>query len=195
MRQYPILLFALFFLVATSCKRERDLQTSVFIEDETAPSLPIYSEWGYNTFGAYYDREPFVSSSYLLPFKVIVNGGKTNFIFQGNRYGNDITMTFAINGYLPAEYTDLVDLNGRSYDIKAPALSVTIKEFGVYKTVSILKGNLTFIRAQKLLIDEKQVEVILSGTFELQALIDSMPISISDGRFDMGIGWDNFYNY
>jgi hypothetical protein len=62
-------------------------------------------------------------------------------------------------------------------------------------TANILSGELTFKRAQNLLVDEKQVEVILSGYFEFKALIDNEPVTISNGRFDVGISPDNFYNY
>jgi hypothetical protein len=59
----------------------------------------------------------------------------------------------------------------------------------------ILNGILQFKRAQNLIVDKKQIEVILSGYFEFQALVDEEPISITLGRFDVGIGADNFFKY
>ena len=55
--------FALFATVAMSfgCSREYNLEQTIFIYDPEFQDLPIYSEWGYNTFGAYYDREAFIS--------------------------------------------------------------------------------------------------------------------------------------
>jgi hypothetical protein len=41
-----------------SCQKMSDYELSgtFFIEDPYYPGLPIYSEWGYNTFGAYIYR-------------------------------------------------------------------------------------------------------------------------------------------
>ena len=43
--------------------------------------------------------------------------------------------------------------------------------------------------------DNEPIEVILSGVFEFQALINNEPVSMSLGRFDVGVGQSNFYNY
>jgi hypothetical protein len=59
----------------------------------------------------------------------------------------------------------------------------------------IIGGTLHFKRVQNLLVDKKQVEVILSGTFEYQALMNDVPFSVSEGRFDVAVGKDNFYRY
>lgn len=55
-----------------------ELSRTVFIEDRTSPGLPVYSEWGYNTFGAYIDRVPFVSGEEE-PAKVYVNSDTLHF--------------------------------------------------------------------------------------------------------------------
>jgi len=47
--------------------------------------LPIYSEWGYNTFGAYYDREIFVSNDISVPAKVSVSNNEMSFILDGQK--------------------------------------------------------------------------------------------------------------
>lgn len=57
----------------------------------------------------------------------------------------------------------------------------------------ILEGELNFKRVQILQVDKKVVEAILSGYFDLKAIINGKPITVSDGRFDVGIGRDNFY--
>ena len=56
-----IFLFLLASFSLSSCEQMEDfsLTTSVFIEDPYYPGLPVYSVWGYNTFGAYIDRTPF----------------------------------------------------------------------------------------------------------------------------------------
>ena len=36
-------------IIIISCKKDKNLRDSIFIEDFESPGLPIYSEWGYNT--------------------------------------------------------------------------------------------------------------------------------------------------
>ena len=45
------------------------------------------------------------------------------------------------------------------------------------------------------MVDKQQYEIILSGVFDFQALINNEPTSISMGRFDVGIANDNFFKY
>ena len=59
-----------------------ELSRSVFIPDRTSPGLPEYSEWGYNTFGAYIDRVPFVSGEEE-PAKIYVNSDTLHFFLKG----------------------------------------------------------------------------------------------------------------
>ena len=76
MKSLKLVYVAILFLIITaSCEKLEDFSLSgtIFIEDPYYPGLPIYSEWGYNTFGAYIDRKPFISTSDDLPIKVIVN--------------------------------------------------------------------------------------------------------------------------
>jgi hypothetical protein len=61
--------------------------------------------------------------------------------------------------------------------------------------MQIISGQFYFKRAQYLRVDKKPSEVILSGTFELQARINGELVSISDGRFDTGISDSNFFKY
>jgi hypothetical protein len=61
--------------------------------------------------------------------------------------------------------------------------------------IEILNGTFQIKRAQHLLVDNKPEEVILSGVFEFQALINGEPVTISTGRFDVGVGEGNFYTF
>ena len=70
MKTYILIILRLIAAFLTSCKKENELKKSVFIYDPENIDLPEYSEWGYNTFGAYYDREIFVSTDEAVPAKI-----------------------------------------------------------------------------------------------------------------------------
>ena len=191
-------------LVFAGCKKENELKKSVFISDPELADLPAYSEWGYNTFGAYYEREVFVSNNQQVPAKVVVSNNTMSFILDGQKGGSggsdyynyyypEMTMTFKLTDFLPAEYSDLTVFNDTTLDLKNPLYQVAISVDSVQYAVTILSGELIFKRAQNLSVDKKSVEVILSGYFDFKALINDKPVTISDGRFDVGIGPDNFY--
>jgi len=197
-----ILTAALFF---TACSDDAELQRSVFISDEDYPNLPAYTEWGYNTFGAYYDRELFIYNVYEVPAKVVNTEGTTSFILNGTRGlyyyydynagNNSMSVSFDLIGFLPQAYTDLVVLNDSVIDLMNPDCRVMVTMNGQKYQEEIIGGTLHFKRVQNLLVDKKQVEVILSGTFEYQALNNDVPFSVSQGRFDVAVGKDNFYRY
>lgn len=191
-------------MVAGGCKKDNELKKSVFIEDSESPDLPQYSEWGYNTFGAYYDREAFVSNNKEVPAKFIVTKNITSFVLTGQEgtysdySGNSDTkmsMTFKISGFLPQNYKELMTLNDTTLDLKDSSYQVLVTIGTINDTATILEGELIFKRAQNLIVDTKPEEVILSGYFGFKALIKNVPITISEGRFDVGISSDNFYNY
>lgn len=198
MKKLNIVLFlAILTLLLSSCSNEDyHLNKSIFIEDTTSPGLPIYSEWGYNTFGAYIDRVPFVSDRVNLPAKVIVNPDTFNLILNGNMNNTQpVKLTFKILGYSPATYADLISLNDKNFNLQSENCIVTLTENDKTSTLKIINGELKFIRVQKLFVDKVLTKSILSGTFSFQTFKGNDPITISNGRFDLGIGYDNFYNY
>lgn len=81
----PLFTIALLLLLSSSCSKHDDLSLTgtIFIEDSYFPGFPFYSERGYNTFGAYVDRKPFISTTSDLPVKVIENGDTTHLIIRG----------------------------------------------------------------------------------------------------------------
>ncbi|HEY4788411.1 MAG TPA: hypothetical protein VIH57_20305 [Bacteroidales bacterium] len=203
MKRYFLIFLTIVFVFA-GCKKETELQKSVFINDPENPDLPEYSEWGYNTFGAYYDRVPFISNDNEVPAKVIVTNNVMSFALTGQKggntyyYGNDygsMSITFKISGFLPQDYNQLITLNDTILDLKNSAYQVVVSMDTNQYTATILSGQLQFKRVQNLLVDTKQVEVILSGYFDFKALIKNSPITVSSGRFDVGIDTDNFYVY
>jgi hypothetical protein len=192
-------------LLSAACSDEAELQKSVYIPDEDFPDLPAYTEWGYNTFGAYYDRELFIYNEYEVPAKVVNTEGTTSFILTGTRgayyyYGYSdgnylMSVSFDLTGFLPQAYTDLVALNDSVIDLLNPDCRVMVTRDGQQYQEQIINGTLHFKRVQNLIVDKEQVEVILSGTFEYQALSNDVPFSVSMGRFDVAVGKSNFYRY
>lgn len=203
MRKNLIKLFISVVILSVSCSKEYELNKSVFIPDRDFPDLPAYTERGYNTFGAYYDRELFLYDDNTVPVKVINTGGKTSFTLKGHK-GNtgyysgtssQMSLSFGLHGFLPDSYSDLIALNDTIINLQDSLCQVSLLIDNAEPNVRILNGSLNFKRAQNLIVDKEQVEVILSGTFEFQALIDNEPISITSGRFDVGVGTGNFFRY
>jgi hypothetical protein len=190
-----VAILSVIVLSLNSCQKDNDLSRSVYVSDPENPDLPAYSEWGYNTFGAYYDRAAFISSSSEVPVKVVVNDSATSFVFAGYKgYGSSkMAMTFEISGLLPNSYRDLILLNDTVFNLLKPTIHVSISEGLTTVPVTILEGQLNFKRAQNLFVDKVQKEVILSGYFNFKAIINNVPVTISDGRFDVGVENDNFY--
>ena len=200
----PLIILSILILVFVGCKKENELKKSVFVYDNESEGLPAYSEWGYNTFGAYYDRDIFISNNHVVPAKVVVSKDTMSFILDGQKgNSNDyydsyiaMTMTFRFAGFTPQQYSNLTVLNDTIFDLKGKSCHVLMSINNEKEdTIKILSGTLTFKRAQNLQVDKKPIEVILSGYFEFQALVKNKLITISDGRFDIGISPDNFYNY
>ncbi|HYW95115.1 MAG TPA: hypothetical protein VE870_05980 [Bacteroidales bacterium] len=193
------LLYLLFVLpmVLLACQKSDDYQLSqsVFIEDPYYPGLPGYSEWGYNTFGAYIDRKPFTSNNYEIPAKIIVNGDVMHIIMKGDMLGQNVKLTFSIKGYSPPDYIDLKTLDNTVINLKDTGNTVTLEIGDSEKILNLIEGELTFKRVQNLYVDEELDRAIVSGTFNFKTFLDNEPVAISHGRFDFGIGYENFYNY
>jgi hypothetical protein len=190
-------------VVLFACDSDYELKQSVFIEDAASPGLPRYSEWGYNTFGAYYGREKFVSNEVDVPLNVIHEGSTTSFEFNGqlgsqhvsSGFDNSFSMTLTYEGFNPESYEDLIELNNVTLDLMDVAHTIVFKDAtGAYQA-EILSGHIHVKRAQHLLVDRRPTQVILSGVFEMQAKINGVPVTISDGRFDIGVSPDNFFKY
>lgn len=188
--------------IIVGCKKENELKKSVWIPDSDYNDLPAYTEWGYNTFGAYYDRQAFVSNNNAVPAKVIFTNNNTSFELYGqlNNLNYDepdkkMIMKFRLPNIKPTQYKDLIALNGVVLDLTDSLTQVTIINDTTENIVKILSGELKFKRVQNLIVDKKPIEVILSGYFDFRTLINNQPITIWEGRFDVGVGPDNFYIY
>jgi len=185
--------------ILLACSDESELKRSVFINDPDAPGLPKYSEWGYNTFGAYYNRDIVVSNDYEVPVQVIQQTNATTFQFKGqkgsNYWGDFFSIILTIQDFNPSSYQDLMALHQTVIDLTDDRYSVSITDATSTRSIQLLNGTFEIKRAQFLLVDGDPEEVILSGVFEFQAIIDGEPVSISEGRFDVGVGSYNFFKY
>jgi len=197
-------------IILASCSTsEFELEKSVYEPDAVMPSLPAYTEWGYNTFGAFYERKLFTYNDEEVPAKVINSAGMTRFILKGeldridyddyyDGYDPDYTLmslTFELPDFNPETYTDLVLLNDKVIDLTAPDLDVILVIGTDTVDMDIFDGELEFKRVQHLFVDENPVKVILSGYFGFQALVNGEPVSMSYGRFDVGVDRYDFARY
>ncbi len=195
-----LFLFTLLLLavITLSCSKDHELKESYFVPDPDNPELPAYSEWGYNTFGCFYDRQTFIYDDYTVPLKVIVNDSGTSFDFAGKLSGTDyyngkMTLRIKFSDFKPTHYSELADFNQQVVNLEDSAIKVSVILNNVESNVEIISGSIEFKRAQLLRVDEEELETILSGYFDFKAIINGVPITVSDGRFDVGVGNDNFY--
>jgi|BioPla2DNA2_1021312.scaffolds.fasta_scaffold11778_3 hypothetical protein len=183
--------------ITSSCAYDSyELSKTVFIPDYENPGLPIYSEWGYNTFGMYIDRSTFVSTDHILPSKIIVNPDTFNIRLSGFYQSVSTTLTVSVIGYAPRDYPDLISLNDSTINLKEDNCIITLgKKSEKAVKLPIIDGYITFKKAQNLYVDNELSKTILSGTIQFRTFFDGEPVAITNGRFDLGIGYENFYYY
>ncbi len=186
----------LLLLIAPACQKFEDfsLSATIFIEDQYYPGLPIYSEWGYNTFGTYIDRKPFISTHEGLPVKVIVKSDTTNFILKGKFASGSVELQFSFKGFSPDTYQDLIDFDDKTINLRDENCSVSLKIGTEEHSLNIIEGEFKVKRVQRLYVDEEFNRTIISGYFNFKTFLYGEPIAISQGRYDLGIGYENFYN-
>lgn len=196
--KHKILFFILICtsIIATSCTKGGDfyLRRTIFIEDENSPGLPIYSEWGYNTFGAYIDRAEFVSTDMEQPVKVFVRNDSCHIQLAGSYNSQQTTIDFSIADFTPKDESELLSLDNKTFDLSDKKLSTSLNIGTQTHPLQSAEGELKIKRAQKLFVDKEFEKVVLSGTFHIKALYNNQPISVSDGRFDLGVSENNFFD-
>ncbi|NDP22705.1 MAG: hypothetical protein GZ091_16740 [Paludibacter sp.] len=198
MKLYISTIGLILILLMSSCSSMEDtfqLQKSVFIKDVENPGLPIYSEWGYNTFGAYVDRQVFVSGDSDLPTKIVVNSDTLNLLLKGSLNGRFASIKFSFIGYPLGDYPDLKTLNDSIINLKGNKCIVTLTRDQSSEVLTIIEGKFHFKRVQDLYVDKQYTKAIISGVFSFKTFFGNEPVAISNGRFDLGIGYENFYNY
>jgi len=188
--------FAVIILLFSSCESFDEMEQTVFIPDETDKNLPAYTEWGYNSFGAKYERMYFFSTNNIVPCKITVYNGMMTFSLSGRvssnntTYGSGESMTlyfsFPVNEPMNY-YKDLMIFHQQHIDLTDTACVLRMLRGSNMEDITLLSGDLFFKRVQLLRINEQENRVILSGTFELTFLRNQLPEILSKGRFDVGI--------
>jgi len=203
MKKYVIILTMAAAIFGSCSADDPQMERTIFIPDQIDNQLPAYTEWGYNSFGAKFDRQYFLVSNNVIPCKILYKNGVLNFSLSGY-FGHNIyshnetaTLTFAIPFEQIREYTDLLALDNKKIELATPDCKITFTQNEKMDTLNVVDGELYFQRAQMLFIDEQPNRVILSGVFDFRYLngTDEFPVSVSDGRFDLGINKDVFYAY
>jgi len=190
-------LILLISLLLFSCAKDGELDRTIFIPEDDDSYLPAYTEWGYNSFGAEYERDYFLVSNKIMPCKIMYHNNQLQFSLHGilKKDHTNMVMLFTFPFTQMVAYKDLVQLNSVKIDLAANDCVVKILQDSSEMTLNVLDGELYFKRTQLLSIDDIENRVILSGTFDLRFLQNGFPSTISDGRFDLGITKNLFYAY
>ncbi|MDR2835000.1 MAG: hypothetical protein LBV69_02185 [Bacteroidales bacterium] len=201
MKKIKILFLSTIIITIAFCSCSRDdydLEPSTFVPDPVNSDLPEYSELGYNTFGAYFGRKPFVSNNSEVPLKIIIKNDTLNLQFTGIFYDDDkktkAVLNFAFIGVIPYSYENLDVLADKKYNLTDTACIVTIKYEEYQEVFKIIEGRFEILKVQNLVIDNIASKAILSGKFQFQTYIDNDPTTISNGRFDVTVGYENFFS-
>ena len=191
--------FILLIITLLSACSKDVMDRTIFIPDENDYNLPAYTEWGYNSFGAEYEREYFLASNSIIPCKITYHDNQLQFALSGiitGYYWKTTTLSFIFPPSTPMpDYTDLVKLDGVKINLTDNGCMVKMEQDGDETTLTVVEGELYFKRTQLLSIDDKVNRVILSGTFDLRFLQNNQPSYLSNGRFDLGITKNVFYSY
>lgn len=189
-----ILYIVFLALTLMGCSRESDLRKSIFIPDPENPDLPAYTEWGYNTFGAYINNDLFLYADNEEPLMITATNSYVEFMFTGYRgeawhEGTKTKLYIQTSKILPTTAEDLASLNGKAVNLADPASAVYISYNGTKTKLTKLNGTIVFDRVQRIIIDKKYTQMILSGHFDLSGEIGvgGTSVRITDGRFDSGI--------
>jgi len=199
MKNIAYLIVALFAVVG--CSRESDLRKSIFIPDPDDARLPAYTEWGYNTFGAYLNEEAFTNEQVSKPVTIYASSTSTEFRFEGylgenyfDKNGKTTVLSIKTTALTLKAIEEIESLNGKSISLSDPAVAVTVYDDGSTQPLRITSGKMTFNRVQKVLIDKKYSQMIISGYFELAGdRSNGSRVILSDGRFDVGV--KDYYNF
>ena len=188
-------------LIAMTACSKSDFKEIQYIVDPDYPGLPIYSEMGYNTFGAYINEKAFYLNSDDRPFYLVADRESLTMTLNGWYNGNDLNMVFTLpidSTYHLEDYHSLLALDGMTFTIDTIPTSCNVKMEGLSapNIESIYSGYIKFEKVQQVIVDKTDAEVIASGKFQFRAFTpDGSRIDVTGGRFDFGIDNANFVNF
>ena len=190
--------FSCLAMLACSSNDEQ-LDDTVFIPDDNDQNLPAYTEWGYNSFGAKYERTYFLASKAIVPCKIFSRNDSLHLLINGVRVSPEHSSTMSITVIFLCPqitvYNDLLVLHKATVDLSVDC-TVKLMIDGSERTVQVEQGELNFKRVQLLKVDDIVNRIILSGTFGfMYSGANSFPETVSDGRFDFGITSREFFAY
>lgn len=177
----------------------------IFIRDEYYPMLPAYTELGYNTFGAMYEKQYFVVTKNIIPFKMQYEKGNMLMTLSGivkseeSGYYNYSESKMAISFIFPFDecksYKELLKLHNTKINLTSADCQVR-QQIDTYspKLLNVVEGELFFRRSQNLNIDDQKVAAVLSGTFWIKHRVGNQYFVIKNGRFDLSIN-ENYFTY
>ena len=198
MKKYIIIAMAL--LAMTACSKS-DFKETQYIDDPDFPGLPIYSEMGYNTFGAYINEQVFYSIGSNRPFYLVADRENLTMTLYGWHNGSNLNMVFTFpidSTYHLEEYHSLLALDGKNFRIDMVPTSCNVRMEGPYapNIESIYSGYIRFEKVQQVIVDKTDAEVVVSGKFQFRAFTsDGTRIDVTGGRFDLGVDNANFVNF
>jgi hypothetical protein len=185
----------LFIGIFGSCVGDPDLYNPVFIRDKNYPELPEYSEWGYNTFGAFFNDDVFVSSEKQWEPASVMQGESTMTLsFHGEKRvkgmdTTDMILNFIISRPATSYSNFLYSLNDSIIDLSTSSNQVQIMYDSTLYPVTITTGELHFKNVKNMVIDLEPMETIFSGTFDFEGIMNGNPVSVTLGRFDVGVNY------
>lgn len=198
MKKYLIIAAAL--LAMTACSKS-DFKETQYISDPDFPGLPIYSEMGYNTFGAYINQDVFFCNQYDRPFYLVADRDNLTLTLYGWKDGSNFNMVFNLpidTTYHLEDYHSLLALNGKTFEIGTTPTSCNVEFEGYYppEIDSIYSGYIKFEKVQQVIVDKTDAEVVVSGKFQFRAFTpDGTRFDVTGGRFDLGVDNANFVNF
>ena len=198
MKKYIIIAVA--FIAMTACSKS-DFKQIQYIEDPDYPGLPVYSEMGYNTFGAYINENVLYSNGSNRPFYLVADRECLTMTLYGWHNGNNLNLVFTLpidSTYHLEDYHSLLVLDGKSFTIDTTPTNCNVKMEGYYAPdiESIYSGYIKFEKVQQVIVDKTDAEVVVSGKFQFRAFThDGSRIDVTGGRFDLGVDNANFVNF
>jgi hypothetical protein len=191
MKKY--LLIIIILSIITSCSvDDSELDRTIFIPDENNHKLPAYTEWGYNSFGAKYERTYFLASEYITPCKIAWSNDSLYLLISGVCGGSNMSLTFIFPSDTIKNYRELMKLHDTTINLSSNSQVIMTTE-NKDDTLMLTEGNIHFKRVQILSVDDIVSRSILSGTFDIKFRTTTVfTESFSDGRFDFGITNNEF---
>jgi hypothetical protein len=178
--------------ISMACSRDHALTQSVFIPDDTYPDLPAYSQWGYNTFGAHYERGAITHTEVEFPMFVHADTSHLRFKFFGKSNWGDFDnfrFTFSFPDTTIRNVYELTKYHDTVIDLSQNNVILTFESwhFDSVQEIKIDTGQFHFKNAKLVYVDEELTQVNVSGTFDLSFNFNQRPVAFTHGRFDIGL--------